>query len=1542
MSARAQQKRMTLLTRNLNEWIKKNIELIGQQRDFFPIDPINVNSSQAEFNEWKAAARPARAAQEAFEKKELLEDVLHWDDKRVLKKDQTKPKMTIERNERRAIHRIEEEARVNARNQAIDPELRQTEPINPRPKHNFEIKIEQFDYQECRKLVQKTIFRQVEAEDAPDVISITDFMYWSNRGVEKLIRKQLKKNPQGIEIYMKLKVEVYRHLGDHFLVNRPEGVEEIYLAGPTKQRILSADIDTVTDYAYGAVQSMLHALDAYQSKGSNLKLLRIVELEVTTHKFLGLNAGGTYIKAPDVYQNTKAIVNIQNTDNLCFFYNCLAQIFPQAPDSKGKIPNRYRPAYYEKLAKNYDLKGFTFPISCNDKRQIKKVEKLLNCAINIYDADVRKEKMTKRGAAKMIKGKDGALQSTTKGTGATSYEIRCDPHPLYCGISEQPDIPISHQVHMLFITQEDVEKEIEIRAKCKSNINDLLVPDLPPPLELINDEESVQEDGVLIETAPLQEDGIPTVTAPLQEAVAFATTVGHYALITSFDKMMFGYNSSDHKKFFCPRCFSHYTSAIKRDAHIQAGICLSHDAIKTILPSKEQNNHLVEHTNFKFGQECPYAIFCDFEANLAVDETAAYHEHMSHIDQSNATAEEKEQYSVQLKLKLHTKHVLISYALKLVSTDPNLKQHIVLKRRTTETDAVWNRAFLDDLFKLEFMVKDLMKKKLPLALTQEEQASFEASNVCHICDHPFLDPDNVEVGKKKMNRKTKCRDHDHITGKYRGPAHNACNLNYNCDNYMIPVIFHNGKGYDFHFIIKNLSEDGKKRRLTITAANAEKFMSFKLGSLKFIDSYAFLSSSLSTLVTNVGTDLDLFPILKEELTRIYPSYEKKQLEMLVRKGVYPYEYMNSLSRFEETSLPPIESFYSKLSQSNISQTEYDYAQLVWSTFKIKNMGEYHDLYLMLDVLLLADVFQRFRKLCLLNNKLDPCWYISLPSFSWDCALKVMAQPLELITEHDMYFFVEDAIRGGVSMITKRQAMANNPLMAERYKKDDPLSYILYLDANNLYGLAMSDRLPQGNFKWVLNPESYDTEKILSLEVSPKDKNPLTINTGYFIECDVDYPAHLHDKHNDLPFMVEHRKPGKLSSYADALVSKSKDDGLMKYKPSKKLIGTLGSKKKYVIHYRNLQQALKNGLILTKVHRILSFDQSAWLAAYIKSNTDKRALAKNDFEKDFYKLMNNAVFGKSMEQVRNHIDYRIVCTTEQARKLLSSPLAGDTSIINEGDNGTFGIAMKKKKVILNKPIFAGFAILELSKNHMYDFHYEHMMKLYPSIEDQELTETIHHPVKRELELLMTDTDSLVYQIHSTQVFENMKQHLNLYDTSDYPKDHPCYSKQNAKVIGKMKDEMKSKLISGFVGLRSKLYSVQMDQPHLDLDKEGNIVAHQKGKGIPGKCLKDVKHEHYTECLETGKETIHTSHQLRSVKHEILGKNLTKKGLCRFDDKRPICDDGIHTYPYGHWRLTYQTLGHALTAEDQCNKDKLMLQRMNQQLTQRTQQAKISKQ
>ena len=421
----------------------------------------------------------------------------------------------------------------------------------------------------------------------------------------------------------------------------------------------------------------------------------------------------------------------------------------------------------------------------------------------------------------------------------------------------------------------------------------------------------------------------------------------------------------------------------------------------------------------------------------------------------------------------------------------------------------------------------------------------------------------------------------------------------------------------------------------------------------------------------------------------------------------------------------------------------------------------------------------------------------------------------------MLLMFERGIRGGITQAVHKYAAANNKYMGDRFDPKSESSYLQYLDANNLYGWPMSP-LPTGGFKWV--------------DVNPNEISELATRTDkvYVLEVDVSYPKDLHDSHNDLPFMCER----------------------MEINGVEKLVPNLRDKKSYIIHIQALNQALQHGLRLDGIHRAIEFDQSPWLKTYIDFNTQLRTAATNDFEKDFFKLMNNSVFGKTMENIRKHRNIKLVMTEEKYLRTVMKP--NFKSGVLFGEN-LMGCEMGKIKVVMNKPVYLSQVILDLSKIVMYEFHYDYMVPKYGL---------------EKLKLCYMDTDSLVYDIKTEDFYEDISDDIPArFDTSGYWPNRPLPLGLNKKVIGLMKDELGGKIMTEFVALRPKLSSYNK----LDGSED------KKCKGIK-KCVvkKTLTFEDYKACLFNDSTEYRSQLMFRSAKHEVHTIEVNKVALNREDD------------------------------------------------------------
>lgn len=870
----------------------------------------------------------------------------------------------------------------------------------------------------------------------------------------------------------------------------------------------------------------------------------------------------------------------------------------------------------------------------------------------------------------------------------------------------------------------------------------------------------------------------------------------HYVLIKDLSRLCASQISNhQHRMIICDKCLQYFYIKTKYDSHLE--LCHALNTVKIKFPNKEES--ILKFKNHNRKEIIPFVVYADFEC-FTKKSTAANHTSNSSIYQNHTP------YAVAYK-------VVCSY-------NNNLN---TFRSFTGEKCAEW---FINELRDLAKSVEDIYKNIVPMQLTEEDELVFNSSDKCHICEKIFLRDDVI------------VKDHDHLTGKFRGAACQSCNINYQLPNF-IPIYFHNGSNYDFNLFIKELAYD--EQEIRVIPLNNEKYISFskRVGNihLRFLDTCKFMHASLDSLVKTLSENQ--FELLEEEFGF------NANLNLLKQKGIFPYDYVDDWAKLQENCLPSIENFYNKLTDSDITHEEYLHARNVWNAFGVDTMGGYTDIYLKTDVLLLACVFENYRKITLSSHGLDPAYYYTVPGLTFDAMLKVTKIELELIQDINILNFIENAIRGGLTLSVNRYAESNHKYM-KNYNSELAESYILYLDANNLYGHAMSQPLPYKDFKFM---STHEVELFDVNTYSPDGE------IGYFLEVDIEYPEHLHDDHNDFPFL-----PGHLE--------------INKYR---KLVSTFYPKKKYICHLKILQQALHNGLKLLKIHRILSFKQSLWLKKYIDLNTTLRTQATTEIAKQIYKDYNNCLYGKTIESVRKRRKCKLISKWDGKngiRNLIASPFCKTFKIIAPN---LVVVEHRISEILFDKPIYIGAAVLELSKHLMYNFHYGYAKKTF-----------------KNLSLLYTDTDSFVYHIlrdpDEKDVYEVIARDIDLFDTSDYPLPNPFNIPQkNKKKIGLMKDELNGKFITKFCALRAKMYAFEIE----------NSNEKKKGKGITKSCLKKISfNDYYNTLFENMINNYSYMYTIKNKDFKMYTIKQRKKTLSADDDKRFILPNKINTLALGH--------------------------------------------
>ena len=679
---------------------------------------------------------------------------------------------------------------------------------------------------------------------------------------------------------------------------------------------------------------------------------------------------------------------------------------------------------------------------------------------------------------------------------------------------------------------------------------------------------------------------------------------------------------------------------------------------------------------------------------------------------------------------------------------------------------------------------------------------------------------------------------------------------------QIPILFHNGSGYDTNFIIRSL----KNTNFEAITRGTTKYISIDFKEYKILDSYNFLSEGLDNLIKYLPDDNKYF--LKSQIANFKGS-----------KGLFPYEWFDSLDKLNNTELPPANQWGSKLKNTvDISDEDYKEVQAVWKKYNMTTFKDYVEYYLKIDVYGLADVIMNFRNISIRDYRLDPLNSITLQSFSFRAMLLMTKNKYGIIDDIEMYDFISGDIRGGITQVIRR------------YEKKSHKRSIHYIDANNLYGWAMSEELPYNNFKW-LSKHELDKSRMYIIKTNKIDQLKDMI-----LEVDITVPSDKHDYLRDFPPCPVKRSVGlnEISTYSKSLLLDK--DKLKHYKTTdkeaykneslkqpfftknEKLICDFTDKKNYKCHIETLKTYVKLGCKITKIHNGITFNSKASLKPWVEFNTKLRQQAKNDFETAFYKLMVNGVFGKTMENVRNHNKTKFVNNADDFMKYKKKYIYRGSNAI---DKDYLQMNLLNKKIILDKPIYLGFSILDLSKKHMYESFYN---VLKPNLTD--------------IKLIYMDTDSFIFSHEKQQdnIYEEIQSNKELTDLFDLSNltgfGRPEYNNDtNKKVVGKFKHEYFES--TEVVAVKPKSYVVKTETDGIE---KITITAKGINKNV---AKKEFTFDYYMNSLKSNEnlkqfETV----GIRRMNDNTLNTyKQTKVGLNPYEDKRYWIDT-FTSVPYGY--------------------------------------------
>lgn len=906
----------------------------------------------------------------------------------------------------------------------------------------------------------------------------------------------------------------------------------------------------------------------------------------------------------------------------------------------------------------------------------------------------------------------------------------------------------------------------------------------------------------------------------------------HFALILDLSRLLRSTLTKSTKKIhICRKCLKYYAKKEMFDRHKAIG-CSN---VKIQIPS----DPFLRFKNYKAKIPLKFLCFGDIETLSLKIQSCKPDINRSFIYNTD-------------------KHVafLCAYKIWSITNDENLERWRLFRGEN---------CVLDMLKKIYLDVKYIYYKYFfiihPCTILPEDTMTFlKTQNKCNICQKPIgensFDIEHDHSWPMDFNLPNYDNFPQHLfRGNVRGIAHQGCNKSAR-NIFVFPVIFHNFSSFDSHFLILELAKL-KIGKINVIARTRENYLLVtwkvrfenKFIEIRFIDSYKFLSSSLSNIIESC----DDFPIFKKALKREYPQLEFD--ENLLKKQFLPYSYLNSFEVLKEKNFPPRNVFYNDLKDEILSLEDWKYAKKIFQTLGCKNLEDYCIFYLFCDIYLAIDCILKFRDIIFKTFQIEAFYYVSLASLTLDCALDFTGENLPLMTDEDQINFVLKSIKGGLTLGFLHHAKANNEMMLN-FDPEKERSYLIDLDVVSLYGsIQMNNKLPFGDFKWLSEDEIGYLEKNLhELDDGEGD-------VGYWLEYHIKYPKHLHDFHARWPLLPER------AFFFDG---------------GQKLITTLLDKENYISHHSTLRQALDMGLELVSIKRGIKFSQKNWLAPYIKINLDKRAeKGQSKLYINVFKQIVNSLFGKLQENIHKRTNFKLInnekkisSKTERKRlRLLANPLVKDFVIFN---SDMVGIEMVRERVLFNRSIIMGACILEKAKNYMNKIFYDVIIPVFGN--DNVIP-------------LYTDTDSLILLCKNISPFIAIKQNSKYFDTSNFPEKN-IFDIQplNKKIPGLLCLESGMKIISEFVYLCPKSYCIIYN----DFDKEN---TKKRAKGVSKSVIKEMSVEDFLSVLKNKNFIYKEMTRIASQGHNVFLSKYNKIAL-RFGCTKRVHINENFSLPYGH--------------------------------------------
>ena len=935
--------------------------------------------------------------------------------------------------------------------------------------------------------------------------------------------------------------------------------------------------------------------------------------------------------------------------------------------------------------------------------------------------------------------------------------------------------------------------------------------------------------------------------------------LGHYVYINNLSafistlKRFNGYtNNKEHNSLLiCELCLHTMVSPKKYQSHVHA--CLNPHNQHVLYPQKDS---MLKATASAGKSYAPLLGFLDFEARMSPKSNS---ENFKAYNCDNCAQ------GGPPKLCTHSERVLceqlpMTFSFYILD---HMKNIVLSKTYSNDNDVM--STFFETLNQWQTSVLHLLQANKTLHWSPRLQTLYDKQYQCYICKGEFLPGhklfqkvrDHCHYTPPKWNKKHQC-----LESLFLGAAHAKCNLQ-RCTSYVVPVYVHNFMSYDSNFLLKHLNSLNEFKNISAIPYNSNKLRTLTIKHFTFLDSYQIMNASLAQLSEDLRVSGHNWNILKQSKL----CSTDQQLLCLLRKSIYPYEWVRSVDQLVATQeFPPKDAFFSKLANKTVSDEDYAHGKNVYKQFNCNNMLEYTELYCKLDTLLLAEIVLTFRQLMKEKFCLWIENYISIPQLAYDAFLLQNKIPLQLCHDPTMVQMFENNIRGGVSFVNNRHI-----------RNVTNASEILYVDANNLYGFAQCLPLPVGAYRWLSDSEI----ALLKLDTMVVDQ-PM----GYVFEVDLEIPSSVHDKLDDLPLAPQAQPvvASMLSPYSAQVQNELLGNKKASNYNTFKLITSHLAKTRYVVHYLNLQFYVRLGCRITKIHSVISFKQLRFLQKHILHVSQLRAKATSKFEQLLYKLIVNSLYGKFIQNCRKFLTLKVCSSATSLLRYTNDPKFHSLIPINKNVSL---ILLRKKTVTLDKLYAVGFTILELSKLHMYQLWYDHIQTKLPPLSAK---------------LILTDTDSFIIQLVNITKVQALKCLKSIMDFSNYPSKHELFNIERKKVPGYLKDEYPCQEIEECVAVRSKCY-------FLSMDGSSTRVC----KGIAQNVSATFPIDYYLSCVySTSKRIKATMHSIRANKHVLTTKSITKICMSSGDDKRfQTCN--LHSVGYGHWKI--QTL---LTNTSQCPK------------------------